>query len=66
MYFTGNNGYQKFLVFASMLNSLVLDSNKEVTKWILAGILSKKIKPFDTNLEQTMSDLANDRANLKM
>ena len=30
MYFTGNEGYQNFPVFASMLISLILDSNKEV------------------------------------
>ena len=30
MYFTGNDGYQNFQVFASMLISLILDSNKEV------------------------------------
>ena len=33
MYFTGDDGYQNFLVFAPMLSSLILDSNKKVTKW---------------------------------
>ena len=28
MYFIGNDGYQNFLVFASVLNSLILDSNR--------------------------------------
>ena len=65
MYFTGNDGYQNFLVFAPMLSSLVLDSNKKVPNWILTGISSEKIKPFDTNLEPTMSNLANGRVNLK-
>ena len=59
IYFTGNHDYKRFLVFAPMLSSLILDSNKKVTKCILTGISSEKIKPFDTNLEQTMSKLAN-------
>ena len=34
MSFTGNDGYQNiFLVFAPILSSLVLDSNKKVTNW---------------------------------
>ena len=65
MYFTGNYGYQKFLLFAPMLSSLILDSNKKVTYWISAEISSIKIKPFDTNLEPSMSNLANARVNLK-
>ena len=48
MYFTGNDGYQSFLVFAPVLGSLILDSNKKVTNWILTGISSEKIKSFDT------------------
>ena len=52
MYFTGNDGYQSFLVFAPMLRSLILDSNTEVTDWISTGILSEEIKPFDTALNQ--------------
>ena len=63
MYFTGNDDYQNFLVFAPTLSSLVLNSNKKVTNWISTGISfkkKKKIKPFDTNLEPTMSNLAND------
>ena len=50
MYFTGDNGYQNFLVFASMLSSLLLDCNKKVTNWISTGISSEKIKPFNINL----------------
>ena len=33
MYFTGENDYQNFWVFASMLNSLALDNNKTVANW---------------------------------
>ena len=45
-----------------MLRSLTLDNNvKKVTAWILTGISSEKIKAFDTNLEPTMSNLANGR-----
>ena len=38
MYFTGDDGYQNFLVFAPMLSLLILDSNKKVTNWISTGI----------------------------
>ena len=55
MYFTGDNGYQNFLDIAQMLTSLLLDSNKNFTNWISTGIPSETIKPFDTNLERTMS-----------
>ena len=65
MYYTGNDGCQNVLVFAPMLSFLILDSNKKVTNWILTGISSQKIKPFDTNLEPTMPNLANGRIKLK-
>ena len=65
MYFTGDDFYQKFLVYATMFRSLILDSNRKVTDWISTGISSEKIKPFDTGLEPTMSNLANGRVNLK-
>ena len=38
MYFTGDDGYQNFLVFAPMLSLLILDSNKKVTNWMSTGI----------------------------
>ena len=66
MYFTGNNGYQDFLVFAPILSSLTLDNDKKVTNWTLTGISSEKIKPFDTNPELTMSNLVNGRVILKL
>ena len=66
IYLTGNNGYQSFLALATMLSSLILDSNRKVTDWILTGISSEKIKPFDNGLEPTMSNLANGRVNLKL
>ena len=53
------------MVFAPILNSLILDSNKNVTNWILTGISSEKIKPFDTNLDPTMTNLAIGRVTLK-
>ena len=65
MYFTDDDGYQNFLVFVLMLSSLILDNNKTVTIWISTGISSEKIKPFETNLCLTMSNLANDTVNLK-
>ena len=65
MYFTGNDDYQNFLVFAQILSSLILDSNKKFTKWTSNGISSARIKPLDTNLEPTMANLANGRVNLK-
>ena len=58
MYFTGDHDYQIFLVFASMLSSLTLDSNKKNTDWISTWISPKNIKSFDANLELTMSYLA--------
>ena len=64
-YFKSNDGNQNFLVSTPMLSSKVLDSNKRVTNWISTGISSEKIKPFDTNLEPTMPNLANGRAILK-
>ena len=69
-YFTGDDGYQNFLVFATMLSSLMLDSNRKVTEWILTGISYEKIKPFDNafdnGLEPTMSNLANGSLNLNL
>ena len=64
MYFTGNDGYQNFLFFALMISSLLLHSNIKVTNWISGRISSGKIKPFDTGLEPTMSNLANIRVKL--
>ena len=57
MYFTGNDGYQNFLVFAPMLISLILGSNRKFINWILTRISSEKITSFDTNLGPTMSNL---------
>ena len=57
MDFIGNDGYQNFLVFAPMLSSLILDSNKKVTNCISTEMSSEKIKPFYTGLEPTMSNL---------
>ena len=54
MYFTDIDDHQNFLVFAPMLSSLILDSNKNVTYRISTGISSEKIKPFDINLERTI------------
>ena len=61
MLFICNDSHPKSLVFASIHSSLILDSNKEFTNWIPSRISSEKIKPFDTNLEPTMSNLANGR-----
>ena len=61
LYFTGDDGYQNFLVFAPILSLLVLDSNEKVTNWMSTGISSEKIKSFDTNLEPSMTNLANGR-----
>ena len=65
-YFTGNDSYQKFLVFAPIFNSLTLDSNKRVTNWISNGVSQEKIKPFDANLCPTMTNLANGQVSLKL
>ena len=68
IHLTGNDGYQNFLVFASMLISIILDSNKKdkkVTYWISSGISSEKNKPFDSNFKLTIYNLANGRVILK-
>ena len=52
MYFTGNDGYQKSLVFTTVLSSL--KSNLlviEVTSRISTRILPEKIKQFDNKFE---------------
>ena len=56
MCFAGNDDYQDFQVFVPML-----DGNKKAINWILTGISSKKIKSFDSNLEPTISNLANSK-----
>ena len=61
MYFTGNNGYQIFLVFAPILSSLILNYNKKVTNWTSNVVWSEKILPFDPNLEPIISNLVNGR-----
>ena len=61
MYFTGNDGYQFFFVFAPMLNSLTLDNtdnNKKVTNSILTRVSPE-------NLTTLMSNLAHARVSLK-
>ena len=58
MYITGDDGYQNFSVLAPIRNSLTFDSDKEVIYWISTGILSGNIKPFDSNLEPTISVLS--------
>ena len=65
MCFRDNDGYQNFVVSASVLNSLILDSNKKVTNSISTGVSSEKIKLLDTGLETAMYNLANGRVNLK-
>ena len=61
LYFTGSDGHQDFLVFAVIFNSLILGSNKKIINRILTGISYENVKPFVTNLELTMFNLANDR-----
>ena len=65
MYFTGGDDYQNFLVFAPVLSSIILDSNKKFTNWILIRMSSEKNEPFDINLKATMSNLASRREILK-
>ena len=65
MYVTGDDAYQNFLVFAPILKSLIMHNNKKVTNWISTRKSSETVKPFNTNLEPTMSNLANGRVILK-
>ena len=55
----------RIFIFAPILSSLILDSNKKVINRISTRISSENIKLFDTNLEPTMSNLANVRVILK-
>ena len=48
-----------------MLSSLILAFNKKVTNWILTRISSENVKPFNTNFDQPMSNLANGGVILK-
>ena len=63
MYFTGNDGNQK--VFATIFIPIILYSKKKSYLWISTGISSENIKPFYTDLEPTMSTLANCRVNVE-
>ena len=65
IYFPDNQSYHSFLVFPPMLNLLIFDSNKKGNNWVSTRISSENIKPFDTNFEPTMSNLANGRVILK-
>ena len=49
-----------------MFSSKVLHSNKTVTNWTWNGISPEKINLFDTDLESTMSKLANVGGILKL
>ena len=66
MYFTGNDVYQDFLDFALMLNLITLHNNNKVTSWISSGVSPEKIKPIDTDLAPTRTNLANARISLKL
>ena len=59
MYFTGNHGYQNFLVCVPVISLLTLGRNRKVTNWTSTGIVFSKIKPLDPDLKSTMSNLAN-------
>ena len=48
-----------------MICSVILDWNRKVTNLISTVITSKKIIPFATGLEVTISNLANGRVNIR-
>ena len=64
-YFTCEDAYQYFLVFALILNSIILESNTKITNWISNKVSPEKIKSFDADLTPTMTNLANGRVSLK-
>ena len=64
MYFTGDDSYQNFPVFALMLSSLTLEQEKN--SGYQPDLSPEKIKSFDTNFEPTMSNLANGTVILKL
>ena len=49
IYFTGDNGYQNFLVFAPTLSFLILNNDRKVTDW-MSTKSSEKFKPFGAGL----------------
>ena len=55
MYFTDDDGYQIFLVYAPMSSSVTLDNSEKVTNLILTGISYEKNKQ---NLVLAMLSLA--------
>ena len=64
MYFTGDDSYQNFSVFALMLSLLTLEQEK--SSGYQPDLSLEKIKSFDTNFEPTMSNLANGTVILKL
>ena len=64
-YFTSEDAYQHFLVFALILNLIILENNKKLTNWISTGVSPEKIKLFDANYTPTRTNLANGRVSLK-
>ena len=59
IYFTGDNGYQNFLVFAPMLSSLILNNDRKVTDWISTKISSEKFKLFNAGLSRVNLKFSN-------
>ena len=49
-FFCGTNGYQNYLGFSSILNSVTLNNNQKVTSWQPNGISSEKVEPPDESL----------------
>ena len=61
IYFKDDDGYQKVLVFAPVLNSVTLDNSKRVTDWLSTQVPPEKRGPINTSFVLIMPN----RINLK-
>ena len=64
--FTGNEDYQNFLVFSSMLDSVTQDNNNQnVINSISSQISPENIGPFGSSLAPIMSNSGNSKVSMK-
>ena len=53
MYFSGDSGYQNYLVVSPMFHSLILHINK-IVSWQPTGVSSQWIQPTNSSLTPTI------------
>ena len=59
IYFKDDDGYQKVLVFAPVLNSVTLDNSKRVTDWLSTQVPPEKIEPINISFVLIMPNKIN-------